>query len=315
MNLFLELLCKRPDGYHEIETVMIPVSRFDTLLVRHTPDQPGVRLHTHWRPSPAYWSNALGPAANSLLSIPDDPTNLIHRAVTATQTALGVPGGFEITAHKRVPAGAGMGGASSDAAAAIQAVAKLAGDTADPDQLIEIAAALGSDVPFFLPSTTGPTLAQQTVTLATGRGERLQPIAIPRRLWFVVAYPRGGLSTARVYAASQVPAHPVPASYFLAALTADSLSGVNSRMLNRLTQQARGLAPAVEELLERMESCGLQPAQMTGSGSACFHICHDRDQAEMLGKRLRNHWSKSASAGLVMVLSSVSQRTRWRFCH
>jgi len=315
LNLFLELRGKRPDGYHEIETVMIPVSRFDSLAVRHTPDLPGVRLRTRWRPSVDHWTRTLGEAARSLLDIPDDSSNLIHRAVAATQHALRIEGGFDIVAGKRIPAGAGMGGASSDAAAAIRAVVTLARLQPPQQQLADIAAGIGSDVPFFLtPDPLAKSATGPTVTIATGRGELLRIVSIPRRLWFVVAFPRGGLSTAQVYAAAKVPDEPEPSANFLAALTTPASGALDFPMLNRLSQPAKSLSPAVAELLNRMESEGLQPAMLTGSGAACFHVCRDRGEAERLGRRLRDSWSRSAAAGLVMVLSSVSNRPRWRFC-
>lgn len=310
LNLFLELHGKRPDGYHELETVMIPVSRFDTLHVRATAEHDEVRLRSRWLPSPAHWSRALGDAAGALLSIADDSTNLIHLGASAAKQLFRFPWGIEITAGKRIPAGAGMGGASSDAAAAILAVATLAGaDRADP-RLAEIAASIGSDVPFFLGDH--PPISRFSAALATGRGERLRPIAIPDRLWFVVAFPRGGLSTAKVYAACQIPDQPVPVKNFLAALTAGSAGALHSLLLNRLSQPARNLSPLVGDLLSLMEHSGLTPAMMTGSGSACFALCEGREDARQKGETLRKAWSRRPDRGIVMVLSSVSRRPALR---
>lgn len=110
LNLFLELHGKRPDGYHELETVMIPVSRFDTLHLRATAEHDEVRLRSRWLPSPEHWTRALGDAADPLLSIADDSTNLIHLGASAAKQLFRFPWGIEITAYKRIPAGAGMGG-------------------------------------------------------------------------------------------------------------------------------------------------------------------------------------------------------------
>jgi 4-diphosphocytidyl-2-C-methyl-D-erythritol kinase len=328
LNLFLELLRKRPDGYHELETAMVPVSCFDTLWVRRTATHDDVRLTTHWWPSSAAWSEALGEAAEPLLSIPDDPTNLIHRAITAVKAAFAIESGFDVIARKRIPAGAGMGGASSDAAAAIRAAVLLSGIRTSGQRLAEIAAGIGSDVPFFLgpPESLGATdsLAPPerlerlerpgpTVAIATGRGEKLATHAMPRPLWFVVGFPRGGLSTARVYAAAQVPQQPVRVGKFLDALTAGSFGALHSCLLNRLSHPARLLSPVVGDLLALMESNGLAPALMTGSGSACFCLCENQEQARQRGQRLREAWRRQGSAGMVLVVSSVPLGSRFRW--
>lgn len=316
LNLFLELLGKRPDGYHELETAMVPVSCFDTLRVRRSAEHHDVRLATHWWPSAAAWTETLGEAAQPLLSIPDDPTNLIHRAITAVKAAFGVECGFDVTVRKRIPAGAGMGGASSDAAAALRAAVLLSGIQASGQRLAEIAAGIGSDVPFFLgppESLAAPGRPGPTVAIATGRGERLTAHAMPRPLWFVVAFPRGGLSTARVYAAAQVPPQPVRVGKFLDALTADSRGALHSCLLNRLSHPARLLSPVVGDLLTLMEANGLTPALMTGSGSACFCLCENQEQARRRGQRLREAWTRQGFAGKVLVVSSVPLRPRFRW--
>lgn len=322
LNLFLELLGKRPDGYHEIETAMVPVSCFDTLWVRRSATHGEVRLTTHWWPSSAAWTETLGEAAEPLLSIPDDATNLIHRGIIAVKVAFGVESGFDVIARKRIPAGAGMGGASSDAAAAIRAALLLSGIRTSGQRLAEIAAAIGSDVPFFLgpPESLGspesPTSAERpgpAVAIATGRGEKLASHAMPRPLWFVVGFPRGGLSTARVYAAAQVPQQPVRVGKFLDALTAGSFGALHSTLLNRLSHPARLLSPVVGDLLALMESNGLAPALMTGSGSACFCLCENQEQARQRGQRLREAWTRQGSAGKVLVVSSVPMGPRFRW--
>lgn len=320
LNLFLELLGKRPDGYHELETAMVPVSCFDTLLVRRTTAHDDVRLTTHWWPSAAAWTETLGDAAEPLLSIPDDATNLIHRAISAVKVAFDIDFGFDVTVRKRIPAGAGMGGASSDAAAAIHAAVLLGGIRTTGERLAEIAAGIGSDVPFFLgPPTlllanTPPVRSLgSTVAIATGRGEKLEIRTLPRPLWFVVGYPRGGLSTARVYAAAQIPQQPVRVGKFLDALTAGSFAALHSDMLNRLSHPARLLSPVVGDLLALMETNGLTPAMMTGSGSACFCLCENQEHARQRGKQLGELWARQGAAGKVLVLSSVPLRPRFRW--
>ncbi len=314
LNLFLELLGKRPDGFHELETVMVPVSCFDTLCVSHSDRHEEIRIQTRWWPSPEDWRQTLGEAAEPLLAIPDDDSNLIHRAIEATRSAFQLRGGFDVAVRKRIPAGAGMGGASSDAAAAIRAAAALGGIDARRPELEQIAQRIGSDVPFFLAHRVpGPMLQGKAwAAVATGRGEQLRSFALGKRLWFVVAFPRGGLSTAAVYGRAGVPQQPVAVGDCLRALTAGDVGALHSVMVNRLSHPAQTLSPRVSELLALMDSCGLAPAMMTGSGSACFSVFAQRQQAIQGAQRLRQQWSQSAQSGGVLVVSSLSARPRLR---
>lgn len=312
LNLFLELHGKRADGYHELETVMVAVSCFDTLRIGRTDRHADVRLASHWWPSANDWKESLGDAAVALLNIPNDSSNLIHRAVTETKRTLGVDDGLEIVARKRIPAGAGMGGASSDAAAAILGVARLAGVDHDDPRLPEIAATIGSDVPFFLGIRTAGFKPDRPseAAIATGRGEKLKPFSLGRRLWFVVGFPRGGLSTAAVFRRAVVPGEPLRSEDCVAALTSGHPGAVQSAMSNRLSHPAQSLSPLVSDLLSTMNDCGLASAMMTGSGSACFGICADRASAVAGGDALRRWWS--SGGGRVMVVSSVAVSPRMK---
>jgi 4-diphosphocytidyl-2-C-methyl-D-erythritol kinase len=305
VNLFLELLAKRPDGYHELETVMVPVSCFDTLQITRSEKHQEIHLRTHWWPSAEDWKESLGDAAEPLLAIPNDASNLIHRAISEVKAAFDVPYGFEAVVRKRIPAGAGMGGASSDAAAAILATAALGKVAATDPELGRIAQKIGSDVPFFL---------GDGAALATGRGEKLQSVKLGRRLWFVVAFPRGGLSTAAVFGRAQIPERPVRPDDCLAALTSGDLGALNSGLVNRLSHPARLLSPLVSDLLSLMESCGSSPAMMTGSGSACFSVFQEREEARRAARQLRQQWSRTPVPGRVLVVSSVAARPRLRAC-
>ena len=293
---------------------MVAVSCFDTLRIVRTEQQTDVNLASHWWPSANDWKESLGPAADALLNIPNDSSNLIHRAVTQTKRTLGIAEGFRIVARKRIPAGAGMGGASSDAAAAILGVARLTGVDRDDPRLPEIAATIGSDVPFFLGiRTAGPKPERPSeAAIATGRGEKLKPFSLGRRLWFVVGFPRGGLSTAAVYRRAVVPAEPLRSEDCVAALTSGRPGAVQSAMSNRLSHPAQCLSPLVGDLLSTMNGCGLASAMMTGSGSACFGVCADRAAALAGGDALRRQWSAASGGGRVMVVSSVAASPRMK---
>lgn len=327
LNLFLELLRKRPDGYHEIETIMTAVSCYDTLRVDRSDRDDQVRLKTDWFPSPQYWRQTLGEAATALLAIPDDDTNLICRSIAKMRWAFGIKSGFQVVARKRAPAGAGMGGASSDAAATILAVAALTGIDRQSPELVQVAQELGSDVPFFLGTQIAqssasveskPDFSQSGVApqaaIAQGRGELLTPFSLAKRLWFVVAYPPLALSTAAVYRVCDVPQTPVSAKEVFDCLTSVDIVPVNFTSMNRLTQAAQSLSPAIGDLLSQLSECCRSPAMMTGSGSACFCVCPDRDSATSGADELRRRWSQTGALGHVMVLKSVSASPQLKAC-
>jgi len=150
LNLFLELLSKRSDGYHDIETIMTAVSCYDTLRMERSDQHDEIRLKTQWSPPPEYWQKILGEASSALLTIPDDQTNLICRSINKMRDVFGIKSGFEVIARKRTPAGAGMGGASSDSAAAILAVAMLSGIDRDAPELYRSRPDLAVMYRFFL---------------------------------------------------------------------------------------------------------------------------------------------------------------------
>jgi len=290
LNLFLEILRRRDDGYHEIDTVMLPINCYDTLVIRpivSAGESPGIQIATHWWPSRQHWQDSLGGAetADELLSIPSDHRNLIHRAITATAVLTNCAWGFDVQVRKRIPAGAGMGGASSDAAAAIRATAALTGVEATDARLWEIAAQIGSDVPFFFGDRTGKT--RSTAMRATGRGERLAPVTSTAKLRFIVVYPATSLSTALVYRNCTVPPNPHSAEPTLNALLEGGVVKIGTSMHNRLSEPATKISAMVSNLLEQMWRCGLPRCQLTGSGSACFSILDNDSDEIALANRLR----------------------------
>ncbi|HEV8584196.1 MAG TPA: 4-(cytidine 5'-diphospho)-2-C-methyl-D-erythritol kinase, partial [Methylomirabilota bacterium] len=169
VNLVLEVLGKRDDGYHELVTVMQAVDLSDRLTLE---DADGLELR----------SSAPG--------VPTDGRNLAMRAATALRDASGVGGGARITLDKRIPVAAGLGGGSTDAAAVLLGLNRLWKLRWPLARLDEVAAGLGMDVPFFLRGGTA---------LATGRGERVEPLR-GRSLGLVLVNPRFAVSTAETYA-------------------------------------------------------------------------------------------------------------------
>lgn len=185
INLTLDVGHRRSDGYHDIHSVMQTIALHDTLEIRHTPHEPGVRLIV------------TGDEADG---VPADASNIVHQAAVRLQkiaaargTIAGNASGLHVTLTKRIPSQAGLGGGSSDAAAALWAIDGLLDLQLAHHRLAEIGAALGTDVPFFL--TGGAALAE-------GLGEKVTPLsALFPPLWLVLVKPPVGMSTALAYAA------------------------------------------------------------------------------------------------------------------
>ena len=305
LNLFLEVTGRRDDGFHDLDMVMVGVDWRDELKIRRVPS-PGVRLTAMWLPDRQSVASQLGLAKvppgdprASVLEIPTDERNLVARALAAMTDICQLQGGWEVVLGKRIPSGAGMGGASSDAAAAIRlAVTLIAREfVAVPDHPIhdlawrertqkDLALEIGSDVPFFF--QTDP------VCRAQGRGERLTPVSIPQSLHFVVVYPPESISTAEVYkrlglSADQPrpPWQPKPADDLILALQHGETREIPLTWVNRLQPAARGLSSRIDEAIECFQHAGNHTAMMTGSGSACFALVDSAQQAVLMASRMR----------------------------
>ncbi len=305
LNLYLELLGRRADGYHEIDTVMVPIDLCDEIALRRRADKKIV-LSVDWLPSRKIVARRLGLPEDSekaaqLLQIPENDANLVHQALARFRDQLDPSAGFDCRLQKRIPAGAGMGGASSNAASALLCAAKLSDTPTHPAQIFEIAASIGSDVPFFLgfPADNRPTFAAR----ARGRGERLGRVPLAATLDFVTVFPGESLSTAKVYAASQVPQLPRGPTQLLSALKLGDSGEIGKHLFNRLQQPAQKILPRIDEILDSMWRCGLQACQLTGSGSACFAVQHTANQAQRCAARLRAMLEPGA---FISVASSVS---------
>lgn len=288
LNLFLELLGKRDDGYHEIDTVMVPIDWRDSLEIR-VAEEPGVRLRVGWLPSETELAGRLGVADDDdrrrrLFEIPTDERNLVSRALGLFARRYRIREGFDVRLGKRIPAAAGLGGASSDAAAALLIAARLYAIPEDSPELVELAAEIGSDVPFFLGHAGQPLAAAR----ARGRGERIEPLSLPAPLNLSVAYPDRGLSTAAVYAVAGSPAEPRSADEMVAALATGDPRGVAQRLHNRLRAPAVTLEPRVAEVLQELADSGPLGAEMSGSGAACFAIHPSAEAAAADVARLGN---------------------------
>lgn len=257
INLTLEVVGKRSDGFHAIESLMVPVDLCDTLEFRPS----GELTLTCDRPD-----------------IPTDGRNLVLKAADALRRATGTNYGAEIRLTKRIPHEAGLGGGSSDAATALLALNELWALNLPAPRLAAVAAEIGSDVAFFLAGTAG---------WCTGRGEVVTPEAVGRPLDVVIVKPAVGLSTKEIYSRVVVPTPPVDGTAARDALRAGDVEGLGRALFNRLQGPAFAVAPAVEALHRDLAALGPLACQMTGSGSAVFALCRDAHEAARIADAIR----------------------------
>jgi len=278
VNLALEVLSKRADGYHELATVLQTVDLSDRLVLE---DAEEVELRTS---SPA---------------IPVDTTNLAVKAALALREAAGVSRGVRITLEKLIPVAAGLGGGSADAAAVLLGLNRLWGLRWPAGRLAEVAVTLGMDVPFFL---------RGGVALATGRGERLTPLA-GSGLALVLVSPRIAASTAEVYG------RVTPAMYSDGARTRALVAALRSRrptriaasLYNGLEAAVVGAFPQVGQMEAALLAAGALGAAMSGSGPTVFGVARSWEHARQIqGRVARGSWE----CWTVRTLSGPAVRVR-----
>jgi 4-diphosphocytidyl-2-C-methyl-D-erythritol kinase len=247
LNLALLVGPVRPDGFHEIASLMLPVSLADLVTVEKTP----------------------GAGLVVLCDVAPGADNLAAKMVRELEQRFDRPFDVRVTIDKRVPAGGGLGGGSSDAAATLIAVERLYGLELSARVRYEAAAAVGSDVPFFL--WPGPQLAM-------GRGQVLKDVELPA-LHLVVAMPDLGLSTAAVYRWRDEDAEVTlkefaPRARLLSSRvqSATTAKDVAALVANDLEPSVVARKPQVADLIGRLRGAGALAAAMTGSGAACFGV-------------------------------------------
>jgi 4-diphosphocytidyl-2-C-methyl-D-erythritol kinase len=273
LNLFLEVLGKRPDGYHELVTLMVSVDLHDTLSFR---DEPTGRIVL----------TCDDPA------LPAGPENLVFRAAERLREEAGVPRGAIIELSKSIPAQAGLGGGSSNAAATLVALDRLWNLQSPPERLDALAGGLGSDVPFFL---------HTTAAVCRGRGELIEPVPMPATFHFVLVCPTVGLSTADVYRRLMLPERREPIGPVLEALASGDPAALGRCLFNRLQPVAETIRPDLSRVRQALNNLrpSLHGHAMTGSGSAYFGLARDRPAAESAAQQL-----EALGLGRVRVVSS-----------
>jgi 4-diphosphocytidyl-2-C-methyl-D-erythritol kinase len=266
VNLLLNILGKRPDGFHELETVLHPLNLHDSLAF----DRHGSSLRLT--------------CSDPLL--PTDGRNLVLAAAGRFLKTAGIHEGVRIHLEKKIPLAAGLGGGSGNAAATLLAMNELFGQPLAPKQLLQLAASLGSDVPFFL---------QDRPALATGRGEVITPLDFFPALagaWLLLVHPGFGISTPWAYEQlarfpQALQGMPGRAQRLISLLQTATLAGAGKEFYNSLEAPALLKYPLLQLLQEFFREQGAAATLMSGSGSSTFALADSQTAAETLLEKFR----------------------------
>lgn len=272
LNLSLRVLAREASGFHQIETIFCAIELADEVEVS-TECDPGIHLHVAGPPEAAAPPPDLGPPAS----------NLAVRAARAFLAAAGMPERADIRLTKRIPAGAGLGGGSSNAAAVLGALNRLHDSPLSQEQLLELGGTLGSDVPFLLAG--GP------LALAWGRGTRMLPLPPLPALPVLLAVPGVSVNTAAAYAslAAVRAAGFVPPAHLLT--PPRTWDDVARAAANDFEDVIFRDIPRLADIRAAMEQDGAIMARMTGSGSVLFGVFRDAASADSTRRRLADRFT------------------------
>ncbi len=253
INLGLWILARRPDGYHEIDTIMQSVALEDELLLEES--RAGFELETRGIP------------------IPQDSPNILERAWSLVSEARSPVRGVRARLTKRIPVGAGLGGGSSDAAGFLLGVNRLLGLDFTEKEVQSIASRLGSDVPFFLKGGTAR---------ATGRGDRVRHLCPMPPAWVVLATPPLAVSTTWAYGRARIPLtlQGGGASMLAAAIEGRDWPSITSRLHNDFEDVVLPEFEVVARLRRALDESGVLGSLLSGSGSTVFGLARTEDEAQ-----------------------------------
>jgi 4-diphosphocytidyl-2-C-methyl-D-erythritol kinase len=267
VNLFLRVLRKRADGYHDILSLMQRISLCDEMSFSLRDE--GVVVTC--------------PGT----SLPEDGDNIVYRAAEAVLALADGKTGVEITIHKKIPVAAGLGGGSSNAATTLITLNEMAGTNLATEELIRMGARLGADVPFFVFGKTA---------LVSGIGDRLEAVDGIPRIWFILVNPGFEISTREVYGRLGLTEDSI--QYTMPRLT--TVSRVAEELYNDLERVSLPLYPALSEIKRHLMAQGALGSLMSGSGSTVFGIFESEDDARKAELKLRE-----ARIGSVFVAFSI----------
>ena len=262
LNLFLDVLGRREDGYHKLDTVIQAVDLYDELEIR--PAKGGIRLD--------------GSAPEG---VPLNEENLVWKAADSVLREAGAKGGVEITLNKRIPAGGGLGGGSSDAAATLVGVDRALGLGLERGVLERLGAELGSDVPFFLYG--GPARCR-------GRGERVEPIKRGGEFEYVIVWPEIACSTKEIYQELRMglTRKNRGASFVVESIERADPVLLGTGIYNRFEEAVFRVLPELTAIRGSLEQFPLSGVGMSGAGSCFFGLVNPAEPVEDIAKIVRD---------------------------
>lgn len=265
INLGLDALGKREDGYHEVRMIMQTIRMYDQLDMRKSVE-PGIHLTTNKK------------------YIPVDENNLVWRAAKLMMDTCGIMEGVSIHLHKVIPVAAGMAGGSSDAAATLVGMNRLFHCGLSKEKLMELGVQIGADVPYCVLRGTA---------LAEGIGEKLTVLPPMPDCWILIGKPGISVSTKYVYTTLDLNTNTVHPDIdgMKKALEDGNLYGITERMGNVLQDVTIPAYPEVERIKEQMKTLGAVNAMMSGSGPTVFGIFDNEEKAQEACQKLRESGS------------------------
>jgi len=297
LNLHLRIGDRRPDGCHEIESLFVALAFGDTLYLETVQKPSILEICMDWQPL----NGSAGGFPADKPAIPPEK-NIISQAVSLFRSRTGYEEGLKITVKKRIPLGGGLGGGSSDAAAALLALNYLASEgkgLLSDTELAEMGASLGSDIPFFLCAIGGAAWVR-------GRGDIIQPLELPesaRNLSIVLVNPGFSSDTAEAYhlfdiwRGKNTPVLPQDTAFLLKSLSDPPQNWPFSNDFLTVFKAAAGESPSMREnftiyqhIISDLREQGADFAGLSGSGSTCFGVFSGPEKAELARESLSLHW-------------------------
>ncbi len=256
VNLFLKVISKRPDGYHNIVSIVTPISLYDTI---HLSDA-------------AHGGIGMSDDKNIL---PTGPENTMYRAAALLKERYSVTRGVDIHVEKRIPIGSGLGGPSSNAATVLRSLVELWGLTVDEKELFDMGTSIGADVPLFLYGK--PCIME-------GIGERITPVSLPP-MWFVIVYPGVIMKASDVYRGLRI-VLTKEENEVKVRRKFEVIQDVADILENDLEHVSIIMCPQISSVKEALIEAGALGALMSGSGSSVFGIFSGGKEAEQASLRI-----------------------------
>ncbi|MDX9703527.1 MAG: 4-(cytidine 5'-diphospho)-2-C-methyl-D-erythritol kinase [Candidatus Auribacterota bacterium] len=261
LNIFLEVVNKRNDGYHNIDSVFVSIDLCDTIeLFLRDDDRIIVETDSEY--------------------VPDGKDNLVYKAVKEIKTLAGIQQGIQVYIRKKIPAGGGLGGGSSNAASVIKELCSIFNIDVASEKIKKTAASLGADIPFFL---FGGQIAR-----CRGIGDVVEPLKVLFNQCFVVVNPGISINTGKVYGKIKVPQLPKnPDDLINACINADS-KAIGKYLFNRLEEAVVDEYKDIRYIKDELLLLGAQGVLMSGSGSSVFALVDNNEKADIIVHHIRD---------------------------